>query len=62
LEIETLTKLDRLKQELHETKSLLSSSRVSDNTRYVLERLRDDLELQIARLEEHNRGSHSNMG
>ena len=40
-------KLDRLRQELNETESLLQSPRLSSTTRYVLERLRDDLKQQI---------------
>ncbi len=43
--------LDRLKQELQETLSLLASPRVNTTTRYVLERLRDDLENRISQLE-----------
>ena len=58
----TLTKLDRLKQELQETKSLLSSPRVTDATRYVLERLREDLEMQIAELEDRGQPEPGNLG
>jgi hypothetical protein len=46
-----LNTLDRLKQELLQTRALLSSPRVSETTRYVLERLQRDLEEQIATLE-----------
>ena len=46
-----MRKLDRLRQELNETESLLRSPRVGDTTRYVLERLRDDLKGQIVAIE-----------
>jgi hypothetical protein len=46
-----LKTLDRLRQELQQTRALLSSPRVSETTRYVLERLQRDLEEQIASLE-----------
>ena len=46
-----MSKLDRLKRELEETESLLTSPRVAGTTRYVLERLREDLQSQIAKLE-----------
>lgn len=48
---EQLNKLEQLKQELHETKILLESARLSESTRYVLERLREDLERRIAAME-----------
>jgi len=44
-------KLQRLRRELEETENLLKSPRVNGGTRYVLERLRTDLEQQIASLE-----------
>jgi len=43
-----LEKLQRLKQELKETRSLLASPNVKYLARWVLENLRDDLEKQIA--------------
>jgi hypothetical protein len=46
-----LEKLQRLKQELKETKSLLASLNVNYLVRWVLEKLRDDLEKQIAQEE-----------
>ena len=46
-----LEKLKRLKQELKETESLLASPNVGYLARWVLEKLRDDLEKQIAREE-----------
>jgi hypothetical protein len=46
-----LQKLERLKQELLETDSLLKSPRVGGGTRYVLQQLRKDLARQIESLE-----------
>ncbi len=48
-----MKQLERLRQELQETKILLGSARLSETTRYVLERLEEDLENRIAELEEH---------
>ncbi len=48
---EKADKLFRLRQELGETISLLKSPRVKGMTRYVLERLRDDLQRQVAHLQ-----------
>jgi len=46
-----LDKLQRVRQELKETESLLSSSNMKYLTRSVLENHRDDLQRQIAELE-----------
>lgn len=46
-----MDKLTRLRQELEETESLLDSPRVKALTRYVLERLKEDLARQVTKLE-----------
>lgn len=51
LGVAPLDKLQRLKQELEETKSLLTSTNVKYLMRWVLENLRDDLQRQIANME-----------